>query len=272
MGRKLPGCFWSPDLWMGVTMATFQESGKVRVEIEELTRWRISGPTAGRQLLIAVMGMPSTPTALDALRRLTVRIRSGSDTQWGANAPAHTLYGRGPASQAPASRAARDASAATRAPTPAKYWLSWSALNASWSGGGAHLEPLAEKSAPYCFSRLQKRLASLHSHSVRWDLCAHDNISLAWLRSRLYSRLSATRYTTLYVYLDDTFATLLYSLCPHLNACSFLRKCNQSSVSVLEGFWNGKGAFEEFEQTKERALPDFCKFDLSGKGQLFKST
>ena len=38
MGRKLPGLVGSPDLWIGVTIATFQESGKVKVEMEELIR------------------------------------------------------------------------------------------------------------------------------------------------------------------------------------------------------------------------------------------
>ena len=173
-------------------MATFQKSGKVRVDMEELTRCRISGPTAGRQLLIAANGMSSAPTALDALSRLTVRIRSGSVIQLGAKALAHTLYGRGPVSQAPASRAACDASAATRAPTPAKCWFSWSGLSASRSGGGAFFEPFAEKSAPYCFSRLQKRLASPHNDSVRWDLRARHRTSLARLRKRIYSSRSAT--------------------------------------------------------------------------------
>ena len=42
-------------------MATLKELGKVREETEELTRCRISGPTAGRQLRIAAIGMPSPP-------------------------------------------------------------------------------------------------------------------------------------------------------------------------------------------------------------------
>ena len=73
-------------------MTTFQASGKVTVEMDELIRWRMSGPTAGRQLLIAMIGMPSTPTGLEALSRLTVKTRSGSVTLWGENTLAHTLY------------------------------------------------------------------------------------------------------------------------------------------------------------------------------------
>ena len=38
MGRKLPGLVGSPHLWIGATIANFQESGKVRVEMEELIR------------------------------------------------------------------------------------------------------------------------------------------------------------------------------------------------------------------------------------------
>ena len=67
-----------------------------------------------------------------------------------------SAYGCGPESQAPASRAACDASAVTGAPTPAKCWFSWSWLSASWSGGGTFLELVAVKYAPYCLSRLQK--------------------------------------------------------------------------------------------------------------------
>ena len=75
--------------------------------------------------------------------------------------------------------------------------------------------------------------------------------------------------TTLYtVATRSEHSITLCALCPHQNACSVLRICNSSSVSILEEFWNGKRAFEEFEQNKERALSEFCKslnFDLSGK-------
>ena len=36
LGRQLPGLVGSPDLWIVVTIATSQESEKVRVEMEEL--------------------------------------------------------------------------------------------------------------------------------------------------------------------------------------------------------------------------------------------
>ena len=70
---------------------------------------------------MTVIGMPSTPTAPDALKRLMIKISSGSVIQRGVKALAHTLSGRGPASVKSVSIAVYNVSAATRAPTPAKY-------------------------------------------------------------------------------------------------------------------------------------------------------
>ena len=64
MGRKLLGFDGSPDLCMGVITATFHASGKVRLDMDEFMRW-IWGAMVNRQLLMANIGTPSTPTARD---------------------------------------------------------------------------------------------------------------------------------------------------------------------------------------------------------------
>ena len=80
MGLKLLRSERSPDLWTGMTRASFQGDGKTEVVMERLMMWSRWGPMTWKHRTIANSGTPSTPTAREELIELMASDSSGRVT------------------------------------------------------------------------------------------------------------------------------------------------------------------------------------------------